>query len=298
MRVNSVLAAGALAALALGACGKKEAPIAPAAEEAAPKPGPAPIEDLRLYVLDCGKIDVLDLGVFDVGGAYDGQSRPFVDTCYLVRHPKGELMWDAGLPDALAATPEGVTDGPFRLRVEKTLEGQLDRLGVPPDAVDFFSISHSHFDHVGNANLFSGATFLINRKEREHMFRDEARADADSFAGYSKLEIAETTYFDDSYDVFGDGSVLIVSMPGHTPGHSALFVNLKNSGPILLSGDLYHLSEARTNKTVPKFNSSEAQTRESFVKFEELAAASGARVIIQHERRDFENLPRAPAYPD
>jgi glyoxylase-like metal-dependent hydrolase (beta-lactamase superfamily II) len=298
MAVKSLLTTSVLAVLALAACGKKEAPVVEAAEEAAPTPGPAPIEDLRLYVLDCGRADVLDLGIFDIGGAYDGQTRPFVDSCYLVRHPKGELMWDAGLPDALAATPEGVTDGPFRMRVEKTLEGQLDRLGVPPSAIDYFSISHSHFDHVGNANLFSAATFIINRKERAFMFREEARADAETFSGYSKLETAQTTYFDDSFDVFGDGSVLIVSMPGHTPGHSVLFVNLKNSGPMLLSGDLYHLTEARTNKTVPKFNTSEAETRASFVKFEELAAAAGARVVIQHESRDYDNLPRAPAYLD
>jgi glyoxylase-like metal-dependent hydrolase (beta-lactamase superfamily II) len=104
--------------------------------------------------------------------------------------------------------------------------------------------------------------------------------------------------FDDSYDVFGDGSALIVSMPGHTPGHSVLLVNLKNSGPVLLTGDLYHLTEARTNRSVPKFNTDAEETRVSMTKFEELAAASGARVIIQHEAADFGNLPHAPAYID
>lgn len=288
-----------LAALlaALAACGKQEPPTAPAPDGAA-EPGPSPVSDVRLYVLDCGEVDVLDLGVFDEGGSYDGQKDSLVDTCYLVRHPQGELMWDAGLPDSLAQMPEGSSDGTFTVRVPKPLQGQLERLGVPPSAIDFFSISHSHFDHLGNANLFRDSTFIINRREREHMFRDEARADSATFSGYADLEAAKTVQFDDSYDVFGDGSTLIVSMPGHTPGHSVLLVNLKNTGPVLLTGDLYHFTEARERKTVPRFNTNADDTRASMAKFEELAAASGARVIIQHEPADFEKLPRAPAYMD
>jgi len=282
---------------ALAACSKQDAAKTPSTETAA-TPGPAPISDLRLYVLECGQADVLNLGVVDEGGAYDGKQGSLVDPCFLVRHPQGELMWDAGLPDALAALPDGSSDGTFTARVTKPLQGQLERLGVPPSAIDFFSISHSHFDHVGNANLFKDSTFIINRRERTHMFRDEARADAQTFAGYAELEAAKTVQFDDSYDVFGDGSVLIISMPGHTPGHSVLMVNLKNSGPILLTGDLYHFTEARTRKTVPRFNTNASDTRASMEKFEELAAASGARVIIQHEPADFEKLPRAPAYMD
>ncbi|HNR76002.1 MAG TPA: hypothetical protein PKM48_02660, partial [Parvularculaceae bacterium] len=102
----------------------------------------------------------------------------------------------------------------------------------------------------------------------------------------------------DSYDVFGDKSVIVISMPGHTPGHSVLFIDLEHSGPILLSGDLYHLTEAREKKTIPVFNTDADETLASMQKFEDLATAGGARVIIQHEDADFNNLPRAPAYLD
>jgi glyoxylase-like metal-dependent hydrolase (beta-lactamase superfamily II) len=282
-----------LAAFALiPACTK--APEAPK-EESAPAIERT-VDAMRLYVIDCGRIDVSNMGVF--GAAYEGQSRAMVDTCYLVRHPQGDLMWDAGLPDALAEAPDGAVDGVFKITVPKTLQGQLERIGAPPAAIEFFSISHSHFDHVGNANLFKGATFIVHEKERDYMFRPEARQDEQAFTGYSELEAAKKTTFTDSYDVFGDGKVIIVAMPGHTPGHSVLLVNLEHSGPILLTGDLYHLTPARANKTVPTFNTDAEETVRSMDKFEQLARDAGARVIIQHETADFENLPRAPAYLD
>lgn len=292
------LALYAVAAIAaVSSCSKK--PEAPSAEKEEARAAEPTVDALRLYVLDCGHILVKNLGVFDRGGAYDGQQKDFVDTCYLVRHPAGDLLWDSGIPDAIHDAPDSTVDTEgFRLNMPKTLAGQLERLGVPPDYVEYFSISHSHFDHVGNANLFKGATFIVNEKERDHMFRPEAKASADEFKTYSDLEAAKKVTFTDSYDVFGDGKVLIVSMPGHTPGHSVLFVNLEHSGPILLSGDLYHLTEARERRTVPTFNTSAEDTLASMDKFEELAKASGARVIIQHEADDFNKLPRAPAYLD
>lgn len=269
----------------------------------APKQETAPaiertVDALRLYVMDCGRIDVSNMGVFDRGGAYEGQARAMVDSCYLVRHPSGDLMWDAGLPDAIADAPDGVVSDVFSLKVPKTLQGQLERIGAPPAAIEFFSISHSHFDHVGNANLFKDAIFIVHDKELAHMFRPEARHDAQAFSGYSDLEAAKKATFTDSYDVFGDGKVIIVATPGHTPGHSVLLVNLEHSGPILLTGDLYHLTPARENRTIPTFNTDADETLASMEKFEQLARDSGARVIIQHEAADFENLPRAPAYLD
>lgn len=292
MRAFPPLAAAV--AIALAGCAK--APETPA-EEAAPVIERT-VEALRLYVMDCGRIDVSNMGVFDRGGAYEGMSRSMVDSCYLVRHPQGDLMWDAGLPDAIAAAPDGVVNDVFTLKVPKTLQGQLERIGAPPEAIEFFSVSHSHFDHVGNANLFKGATFIVHEKERDHMFRPEARQDVDAFSGYSELEAAKKQTFTDSYDVFGDGKVIIVAMPGHTPGHSVLLVNLEHSGPILLTGDLYHLTPARENRTIPTFNTDAEETLRSMDKFEQLAQDAGARVIIQHELADFENLPRAPAYLD
>lgn len=257
------------------------------------------VQSVRLYVMDCGRIDMLDLSLFSSDGEYEqGQQHQAADMCFLIRHPEGDLMWDAGLADTLHNEEEGITNGPFRLSVPKTLESQLTEIGVTPAEIEYFSFSHSHFDHVGNAALFAGSTLLIDQDERDHMFRPEARANGESFALVAPLQDADTITFDGDYDVFGDGSVTILAMPGHTPGHTSLRINLENEGPVLLTGDLYHLLESRKNRIVPSFNSDKEETLRSMDRFEQLARETGALVIIQHSLEDMNAMPLAPAYLD
>jgi glyoxylase-like metal-dependent hydrolase (beta-lactamase superfamily II) len=281
-----------LLALALGACGKPGQNDLSAGASAAPTATPV----VRLYALECGMIDVLDLSNFDRGGAYQGRTASLVDSCWLIRHPAGDLLWDTGLPDALNAAPEGVTDPPFVAKVPKTLKSGLADLGLQPSDIEFLSLSHSHFDHAGNAGEYASATVIVQKAERAHMFRPEARADAEGFAAYSALERAKTREIEGDHDVFGDGSAPIVATPGHNPGHSALLVNLKNSDPVILTGDLYHLLEAREKRTVPAFNTNAEETLRSMERFEALAAATGARVIIQHSPEHLAATPRPSAF--
>ena len=286
--MKHILASASLAALLVACGGHDDAPNAADAPEAAE----ASAASLKLYALDCGRIEMLDLDIFSVEGAYAGEQNSAVDTCFLIRHPEGDLVWDAGLPDALAEMEDGLTNGPFKVSVPTTLLSQLEALEVPPADVEYFSISHSHFDHTGNSNYFAGSTFIVHEAEREWMF---AQDDTSAFAD---LADAETVTFSDVYDVFGDGSVTIHPTPGHTPGHSVLLIRLENEGPVLLTGDMYHLTRARELKTVPRFNTDIDETRASIEAFEKLAAETGARVIIQHEADDFAELPKPPAYLD
>lgn len=258
----------------------------------------AEADSVRLYTLDCGTIEMKDLGLFSREGKYDGQTNSAVDSCYLIRHPQGDLLWDTGLPEELIALPEGLNNGAFHIKVDIKLTDQLQSLGVAPADIEYLSVSHSHFDHVGNAGKFAASTFIVNPDEYAHMFSAEAKADADTFGAYAALENAKRIEFTDTHDVFGDGAVVIHNMPGHTPGHSVLLVRLKNSGNILLTGDMYHLTRARELKTVPKFNTDAEQSKISMQKFEELAASENARVIIQHERADVSKLPKLPGYLD
>ena len=279
------------AALALGACGQEDK-----AADAAPESAK---ESIKLYTFDCGRIDMLDLSLFTQGQEYDGRTSYASVMCFLIRHPKGDLLWDAGNPPAIHDAGEaGVEFGPFGMFLPTTIEMQLAEIGLTVEDVDYFSPSHSHFDHIGDANRFAGAILLIDKDERAHMFRDEARADEQSFPLYNALEEAETIEFDGDYDVFGDGSVMILAMPGHTPGHTSLLVQLENEGPVLLSGDMYHLQESRDNRYVPKFNTNVEDTLASMDRFEEIADETGARVIIQHVMADYEALPRLPGYLD
>lgn len=292
--MKTVSAMAATAALMLGACSQGDGQ---AGEDAGA--ANSDIESVRLYTFDCGRIQMNDLSLFTQGDEYDGRTNAASVMCFLIRHPDGDLLWDAGLPVAVnEAGEEGVTSGPFGLAMPKTIEGQLSEIGLTVEDIDYFTPSHSHFDHIGDANRFAGATLLIDKDERAHMFREEARADEQSFPLYSALEDAETIEFDGDYDVFGDGSVKILAMPGHTPGHTSLLLQLENEGPVLLSGDLYHLQESREKRLVPKFNTSVEDTLDSMDRFEEIAEETGARVIIQHVMADYEALPRLPGYLD
>ncbi len=259
---------------------------------------PAPqAASVRLYAMDCGRLQIGDTDMFADDGAYAGVSRGFVDPCYLIRHPAGDMIWDTGLPESFVTTPPP-PQGPFQLMMERTLTAQLGDLGLTPADIEFLSVSHSHFDHMGNAGLFAGATWIVDPDEYAYAFRAEARADAESFSVYSMLENARRRDVVGDTDVFGDGTVVILETPGHTPGHTVLQLRLADAGVVLLTGDMFHMAESRANRRVPRFNTDREQTLASMERIEVIAAATGARVVRQHVPEDFDALPRFPAYLD
>lgn len=259
---------------------------------------PAQQNKLKLYALDCGGFDVADIGLFSRAGKFDGQSYTLANPCFLIRHPKGNFLWDTGFDQALVDMPDGMKQGDFHMTMKTRLTDQLAQLGLTPFDIEHLSISHWHPDHSGNANLFAGSEFIINKTEQELMFSDEMKAVPDIFKFYSALETANTISFEAQHDVFGDGRVVITSMPGHTPGHSVLLVKLENSGAVLLTGDLYILTKGRELRTIHSANSDPDATLVSMDKFESLVKKENARVVIQHEKDDFEALPKFPAFLD
>lgn len=287
MRASLLLTAAA--ATLLAAC-------SPAADAPA-EPEPAPVEaaaaaPLTVNVLDCGTIAISDLDQFSTSGDYAGQSDTFTDTCFLINHPNGRLLWDLGVPGMLK---EGgpVTQGIFTVSLTATLTDQLTELGLTPDDVDYISVSHSHFDHIGQVGQVQGATWLVHQAELDAMIPPDGsppNTSADQAAMFQAFGGLTRDAFTGEKDVFGDGSVVIFETPGHTPGHASLQLNLPESGYVLLTGDLYHRAESRELQRVPRFNFDEAQTRTSMAAFEERAARLGAKVIIQHEPTDIEPL--------
>lgn len=254
---------------------------------------------VELYAMDCGRASFADVGMFADDGSMNGQSRELVVPCYLIRHPSGDLIWDTGFPSAIAAMPGGRMDLPqmgATVTLATTLEAQLAQLNLTPTDIEFVSFSHQHGDHTGNGNLFAASTWIVDPDERAYMFSEEARGGS-AFPGYAQLENAQTRLIegDADYDVFGDGSVTIIQAPGHTPGHTMLLVRLPNAGPVLLTGDMFHLAESRERHLVPSFNTDRAQTVASQAVVERVASETGARVIRQHVAEDFTSLPAFPA---
>ncbi len=261
---------------------------------------------LKVYVLDGGSV-ILNSSIkrFTQGDEYDDYpSKTVADPVFLVEHPNGRFLWDVGLPDTLAdRNPEDIdSSAAMVFLVQEKLIDQLKAMNLTPDSIDYLGTSHTHYDHVGNANYFINSTWVIDKKEYEWAMSDEKRSlelkqfGLSSSSYYDSLRNSQTILFEEKYDVFNDGNVVIYSTPGHTPGHMSLYIKLEESQSILLSGDLYHWNEQREYKRIPKFNTDVQQTLNSMEKFEKLAELLNAKVIIQHEMNDYLELPKYPEY--
>lgn len=257
--------------------------------ETAPKPEEKP--SVKLHVFDGGTVVANKLELFSEDTTYTGQSKTFADAFYVVQHPKGNLIWDGGLPESLVGLEEPFTDpsGAFTVSRKDSVKNQLKSIGLTVDDFDYIALSHSHFDHIGHANAFKNATWLVQENEYDFFTSDSAqRQQPDIYNGIKELTKVKKLHGD--HDVFGDGTVVIKSMPGHTIGHQVLYLEAGLEKPILLTGDLYHFEENRTHKRVPIFNYDIARTKKSMEEFEAFAEKENADVFIQHSQKDFERL--------
>lgn len=254
--------------------------------------------EIKLYTFSGGTVMVNNLELFSQDTTYQGQSKEFADPYYVISHPKGTLMWDAGLPEGLVAAPEPITPpgGAFTISRKDSVNKQLKLIGMTPDDIDYLALSHTHFDHSGHANAISNATWLVQDVEYDMITSDEIRNSENAGLYEAIKSLKNVKKLNGDFDVFGDGSVIIKSMPGHTPGHQVLFLDMPENGPTLLTGDLYHLYENREHKRVPSFNFDVAQTLSSMDSFEAFAKEKNAKVYLQHQKEDFNKMPKAPKY--
>ncbi len=245
---------------------------------------------IKIYALDGGSILVNKLEVFSQDTTYTGQSKQFTDAYYVISHPKGTLMWDAGLPEQLVLEePYTEPSGTFTIRRPDSLKNQLASIGFKIKDFTHIALSHPHFDHTGHANYLKDATWLVQENEYNYITNDSAKIKAADIYNSIK-ELKKIKKLNGDYDIFGDGTVVIKYMPGHTIGHQALYVDLGLEQPILLTGDLYHFEENRKHRRVPSFNYDAKQTLESMDKFEAFAKEKNANVFIQHSPTDFKRF--------
>jgi glyoxylase-like metal-dependent hydrolase (beta-lactamase superfamily II) len=269
--------------------------LAAALAVAGPLRAADPAEAIRLYALDCGHATFKDSGFFSDTGEYDGKPGAVVVPCFLVRHPKGTLLWDTGLSDKIAESPNGVDNEGVHMSMARTLARQLQELGLSAGDVTYVAFSHLHFDHTSNANAFGASTWIMNGSELKWALGTPTPFGVEpaSFSAYSK---AKNQVIEGDHDVFGDGTVRILKTPGHTPGHQVLQLQLRKSGTVILSGDLYHLRDNRKFRRIPTFNSSRAETLASIDRIERIIKNRKARIVVQHDPKDFAALPKFPAY--
>ena len=255
----------------------------------APKPT---VVSPRLYVFDCGTL--VQTNIRWAGFEWSEVANPHLSvSCYLVMHPKGLLLFDAGVDDRQVGIPlYAASGGGIK---SKTLLSQLAEINVRPDMIDYLAISHGHFDHTGNVGAFPGSTWLTNTAERDAMFSGPPR---DNYrpALYAPLRDNRVAVISGDHDVFGDGSVVLLQTPGHSPGHMSLYVKLRNTGGVILTGDLYHYPEQRQMDRMPPNERAPGVTAASRVRIEAFARSRDAKLWIGHDMNEFRLLLRSPAW--
>lgn len=245
----------------------------------------------KLYVLNCGEGTAGDISRW-TPGLNEGKPMDFVDSCYLIKHAKGWLLWDTGIADAVAAMPNGLAPADPKAvtwRRPKTLAAQLEQLGVKPDDIKAMAVSHTHPDHIGNVELFPQATLYVQKAEYDW-------PGANNEPRFKPSHPVELLAGDK--DVFGDGSVTILSTPGHTPGHQSLLVKLPKTGAVVLSGDAVHFKDNWDNRRVPGMNFNKDQSAASMQKIADTLAKEKAQLWINHDKAQRDSQKMAPEFYD
>src|SRR5256885_232736 len=245
----------------------------------------------RLYILNCGEGIAGDISRWSPG-VNVGQSMPFADNCYLLKHAQGWLLWDTGVSDAIAAMPDGLKPADPKATHwyrPKTLASQLEALGVKPSDIKFIAVSHTHPDHIGNVEMFPQAMLFVQKAEYDWPGANNAPR--------FKPE-HPVTKLDGDKDVFGDGSVMIFATPGHTPGHQSLLVKLPKTGALVLTGDAVHFKSNWDHRRVPSMNADNDTTLASMQRIADVLMRENAQLWINHDKAQRDSLNMAPGYYD
>jgi N-acyl homoserine lactone hydrolase len=257
----------------------------------------------KLYRLDCGHSLANDESVWTPGENV-GRSIEFSSTCWLIKRGSEWVLWDTGVPEATLNDPKGWSTLPKLIvyHLDKTITGQLAEIGLKASDITYVAVSHTHGDHIGNVSLFPNSTILIQRAEYTWISSPDGTNDnvnqlkalARKLLGTpKKLQLV-----DGDTDVFGDGSVTLISTPGHTPGSQSLLVHLKNSGFIILSGDVVHLEGNFEKNIVPSLNTDKATSIASMDRVRRMIATYQAKLFINHDKAQSDMLKLLPEFYD
>jgi glyoxylase-like metal-dependent hydrolase (beta-lactamase superfamily II) len=267
-----------LGLLAIGVCASVLVRL-PAAAQTAP--------EMSLTRFECGtrQAPTVVNQRFSDTFAFPGKKVQFVFSCYLIKHGDEYMLWDTG--HSMTA-PGGVAP-------KTSLVDFLAQLNLKPEQIKYVGISHFHADHTGQVASFPGATLLIGQGDWAGV--SAANPPPGANAAPFKHWVSEGGKVEPlvgDKDVFGDGTVMILNTPGHTPGHHSIMVKLAQMGNVMITGDLAHFHENYDTNGVPGFNFDRAQTLASLDRFKKIAKNFKATVIIQHDARDVGKLPAFP----
>jgi N-acyl homoserine lactone hydrolase len=257
----------------------------------------------KLYRLDCGHSLANDESVWTPGENV-GRDIQFSSTCWLIKHGSEWLLWDTGVPESSLHDPRGWSTLPKLIvyHLDRSLTEQLASISVRPNDIGRIAISHTHGDHIGNMGMFPDATILMQKAEYQWIHSDNGPNDnVNELMALARKLLGTPRHLqliEGDFDLFDDGSVTLISTPGHTPGHQSLLVHLKNSGFIVLSGDVVHLQENFAKNVVPSLNTDKAESVASMQRVRQLIATYQAKMFINHDKRQTDSLRLIPQFYD
>src|SRR3954471_20900051 len=275
---------------------------AEAGDKKLPEPATAGVAE-RLYRVECGHSLANDESVWTPGENV-GRNIEFSSTCWLIKRGSEWVLWDTGVPQATLNDPKGWSTLPKLIvyHLDKTITGQLAAIGLKTGDITYVALSHTHGDHIGNVALFPDSTVLMQRAEYSWISSPDGTNDNVNQVKALARKLLGTPkrlqLLDGDTDVFGDGSVTLISTPGHTPGSQSLLVHLKNSGFIILSGDVVHLEGNFEKNIVPSLNTDKAMSIASMDKVRGMIATHQAKLFINHDKAQSDMLKLLPAFYD
>jgi glyoxylase-like metal-dependent hydrolase (beta-lactamase superfamily II) len=248
---------------------------------------------MQLYAMTCGQLTG-QLGYMLEGG--EGEIKLPIPS-FLIEHPKGRALFDTGMhPDCQHDPASRVSERVMRMfrfhyQAGEDVGARLEALDRDPARVDFIINSHLHFDHVGGNALIPNATMVIQKREWDAGMDPELAAKR----GFDRRDFDighPVRKIEGEYDLFGDGRVVCLPTPGHTPGHQSLKLRL-DSGDVVLTGDACYFCRTLRERRLPKNVHDSAQMLASLDKLAALEAG-GARIIFGHDPDTWKDVPQAP----
>ena len=271
----------------------------------------AQAQDTRMYVFSSGALTI-GKGVLQNFASMD---PPIVIPVgfYVIKHPKGNILFDTGNNDKLIDDinwwPKGLQGLKPAMTPDVAIDVQLKKIGLTPDDIKYVVCSHLHLDHGGNVGKFPNSTIVVQKSEIQNAFWPEPgtggpyiigdvmplRAPNSNYANAQKM-----IQLDGDLDLFGDGSVVIKRWVAHTPGSQMMTVKLKNTGLAILTGDNVYFRENVEKSIAP--NLVLAYDPAGFYRAYEwirmMMATQKADYYTAHDPDAFKALKKPPAYYD
>jgi N-acyl homoserine lactone hydrolase len=257
---------------------------------------------MRLYVFTSGSLGGFSKGALQMGGQGNVDWAPV--GFYVIKHPKGNVIFDTGNNDKTITNPDGWW-GPLakgfglKMTANDAMDAQLAKIGLKTSDIKYVVLGHMHLDHGGNMQKFPNATFVVQNDEMKAAWWPDPGfsvyyipGDFSESKGYNYIRL------DGNFDLFNDRSIEIVRAPGHTPGSQFAVVRMPKTGTVILTSDVVYLKENLEKNLIPPIPGtwSPGAAYDSYQKVRHYRDAEGASIFYGHDPEVFKATKQAPAF--